>query len=125
MQARNIMLQNAYTPGSRRIRENPLFINIDDRWIPWSERTPETANLLNPAFCAAILYAEVAEYQKKATSGMAFPLLYLILPILLHQDTRSRVDSRTNMLVWLQRHPDVLVGFPEIAGFIVRLGISV
>ena len=43
------MLQNAYTPGSRRIRENPLFISIDDRWIPLSERTPETANLLNPA----------------------------------------------------------------------------
>lgn len=79
----------------------------------WEKRSPEVANLLNPAFCAVILYATVAEYQKKAKSGVPFPLLYLLLPIVLHQGTRSRINSKTNMVVWLQRNPDVLIVFPK------------
>ena len=81
--------------------------------IQWDKRSPEVANLLNPAFCAVILYATIAEYQKKAKVGTPFPLLYLILPIVLHQSTRNRINSKTNMVVWLQRNPDALVGFPD------------
>lgn len=88
--------------------------------IKWNKRTPEIANLLNPAFCAVILYATVSEYQKKTKDGLPFPLLYLILPIILHQNTRSRVNSKTNMVVWLQRNPDTLVGFPERARSLVE-----
>jgi len=87
--------------------------------VQWNKRSPEIANLLNPAFCAVILYATVAEYQKKAKSGMPFPLLYLLLPIVLHQGTRNRISSITNMVVWLQRNPDALVGFPERARSLV------
>lgn len=87
--------------------------------VQWEKRSPEVANLLNPAFCAVILYATVAEYQKKAKSGMPFPLLYLLLPIVLHQGTRIRVNSKTNMVVWLQRNPDALIGFPERARSLV------
>jgi len=87
--------------------------------IQWGKRTPEVSSLLNPPFCAVILYAVIAEYQKRAQAGMAFPLLYLILPIILHKDTRSRVSSRTNMIVWLQRNPDALIGFPERARSLV------
>ena len=82
--------------------------------IPWSKRTPEIANLLNPSFCAILLYSATFEYQKKAkNNSMPFPLLYLVLPIILHKSTRNRVNSRTNMVVWLQRNPDVLVGFAD------------
>ena len=81
----------------------------------WNKRTPEISNLLNPPFCAVILYSAAAEYQKKAKSGTPFPLLYLILPIVLHKGTRSKVNYRSNMIVWLQRNPDVLIGFPERA----------
>lgn len=83
--------------------------------IQWNKRAPEIAYLLNPAFCAIILYKAVFEYQKENNEGLPFPLLYLILPIILHQDTRNRVSSRTNMVIWLQRNPDALVGFPERA----------
>ena len=34
--------------------------------IPWSKRTPEIANLLNPSFCAILLYSATFEYEKKA-----------------------------------------------------------
>lgn len=65
--------------------------------IPWSKRTPEIANLLNPSFCAILLYSATFEYQKKAkNNSMPFPLLYLVLPIILHKSTRNRVNSRTN-----------------------------
>ena len=87
--------------------------------VQWDKRSPEVANLLNPAFCAVVLYAAVAEYQKKAKSGVPFPLLYLLLPIVLHQETRNRVNSKTNMVVWLQRYPDALIGFPERARSLV------
>jgi hypothetical protein len=95
------------------------FAKWGDSMIKWGKRTPEVSSLLNPPFCAAILYTTIAEYQKKAQLGMAFPLLYIILPIILHKDTRSRVSSRTNMIVWLQRNPDALIGFPERARSLV------
>ena len=87
--------------------------------VQWSKRTPEISNLLNPSFCATILYSTVAEFQKKAKTGLSFPLLYLILPIILHQGTRNRVNSKTNMVVWLQRNADVLVGFSNRARSLV------
>jgi len=105
-----------YRQRSRRVRERLIG---DNGIIQWEKLTPEITNLLNPSFCAVILYSTIAEYQKKAKSGMAFPLLYLILPVILHQGTRTRINSRTNMLVWLQRNPDTLVGFPERARSLV------
>lgn len=81
--------------------------------IQWNKRSPEVANLLNPAFCAVIIYTAIFEYQEKSKSGLPFPLAYLLLPIVLHQETRKKIDSKTNMVVWLQRNPDSLIGFPE------------
>lgn len=83
--------------------------------IQWINRTPEIAYLLNPPFCSLIIYSTIFEYQKKTKDGLPFPLVYLILPIILHKDTRNRISSRTNMVVWLQHNPDVLVGFSDRA----------
>ncbi len=80
--------------------------------LQWQKRTPEIANLLNPAFCGLVIYTTVAEYQKKVNEGLPFPLMYLILPIILHKNTRNRITSKTNMVVWLQQYQDILVGFP-------------
>jgi len=80
--------------------------------INLEKRAPEVANLLNPAFCSLLLYATIYEYQKKAKNGFPYTLTYLVLPLVLHKSTRERIDSRTNMVVFTQRHPDVLVGFP-------------
>ena len=77
----------------------------------WQKRTPEVAYLLNPAFCATVLYVAIREYQERAFCGFPFPLIYLVLPIVLHKDTRERINSRSNMISWLQNNPDVLVNF--------------
>jgi hypothetical protein len=79
----------------------------------WNERTSEIANLLNPAFCSSVIYSVIFEYQKQKGLPMPFVLTYLILPIILHKGTRERINSRTNMIVWIQKFPDVLVNFPQ------------
>ena len=85
----------------------------------WNKRIPEIANLLNPAFCSTIIYHVILEYQKKAKREFPFTLIYLILPIVLHKSTRERITSRTNMVVWIQKYPDVLIGFPGRAKSLV------
>ena len=77
----------------------------------WNERTPEVAYLLNPAFCAIVIGECIEEYTKKKREGFPFFLVYLILPIILHRNTRIKISSRTFMYSWIQRHPEVLVGF--------------
>lgn len=85
----------------------------------WNERVPEIAYLLNPAFCSSIIYHVILEYQKRAKREFPFTFVYLILPIVLHKSTRERIASRTNMVVWIQKNPDVLVGFPSRAKSLV------
>jgi len=101
---------NAYRQRSQRVRERLM-----DDLGELGEHTPEIINLLNPSFCALILYSGILEYQEKAKSGISFPLIYLMLPIILHKSTRTRISSRTNMVIWLQRNPDAMIGFPERA----------
>lgn len=85
----------------------------------WNKRIPEIAYLLNPAFCSSIIYHVIFEYQRKTKRGFPFTLIYLVLPIVLHKSTRERITSRTNMVVWIQKNPDVLIGFPGRAKSLV------
>lgn len=87
--------------------------------IPWNRRTPEIANLLNPSFCSLLLYQVIHEYQNKSKMGFPFPLIYLVLPIILPKNLRAEINSRTNMIIWIQRKPDVLIGFAKRASNLV------
>jgi hypothetical protein len=78
----------------------------------WNKRTSEIAYLLNPAFSASVIYSVICEYQKQGGKSFPFVLIYLILPIILHKTTRERINSGTNMIVWIQKFPDVLINFP-------------
>jgi hypothetical protein len=83
----------------------------------WSERVVEEANLLNPAFGAILLSEAVAHYDDKAHRGLPFALAFLILPIVLHENTRKSLPKTTltALLPWVQEHRESLVGFPERA----------
>lgn len=85
----------------------------------WKRRVPEIAYLLNPAFCSLVLYTAIFEYQKKIKNSFPYPLIYLVLPVVLHKNTRERINSRTNMTVWLQKYPEVLIGFADRAKSLV------
>lgn len=77
----------------------------------WNERTREVAFLLNPAFCGRLLYATIKEYERKSHHAFPFPLVYLVLPLVLHKPTRIRISSRTQLLQWIQANQYLLIGF--------------
>ncbi|MFR5632697.1 MAG: three component ABC system middle component [Monoglobales bacterium] len=87
----------------------------------WNLRTHEVAYLLNPAFCGRILYTVIKMYGEKTNRSFPFPLIYLVLPLILHQSTRNNINSRTQLLLWVQRHPHLLIDFPKRARELVPI----
>lgn len=87
----------------------------------WKMRTKEVAYLLNPAFCGRILYGAVKKYNEISNRAFPFPLIYLVLPLVLHKNTRRLIDSRTAMLVWAQKYPELFIGFAQRASDLVEI----
>ena len=87
----------------------------------WENRATEIAYLLNPAFCGRILYHAIKSYQEESKRPMPFPLVYLILPLVLHRKTRERIKSVTQMQIWIQRNPEMLIGFADRAKNLVSI----
>lgn len=87
----------------------------------WDQRTIEEANLLNPAFCGALLCCSVSGYVSQNDSPMPLPLIFLPLPILLHGPTRADLPlgASADFNAWALRHRQVLVGFPARARSLV------
>lgn len=80
---------------------------------PWSERPVELANLLNPAFCGFLIRSAAASYTEVRPEGMPFALAFLVLPLVLHMNTRNALPSsiRTTLIAWLEANPEVRVDF--------------
>jgi hypothetical protein len=87
----------------------------------WNHRAKEIAYLLNPAFCGRILYNTIKVYIDESKRPFPFPLIYLILPLILHKRTRQLISSRTQLLIWLQRHPELIIGFAARAKDMVQI----
>lgn len=87
----------------------------------WFERSPEISYLLNPAFCARVLYGAIESYQKECKRDFPFVLSYLVLPTVLHKNTRERIKLVTHMEVWLQRNPEILITFAKRAKSLVSI----
>lgn len=79
----------------------------------WNMRTHEVAFLLNPAFCGRVLYSTIKTYTEKTSRAFPFPLIYLILPLVLHKETRGEINSRIQFHLWVQQNPHLLVDFPK------------
>ena len=76
----------------------------------WEKRPKEIQTLLNPAFCGRLLYAAIVEYDNKDNRHMPFPLLYLILPLVLHLETRQKINGKI-FLKWVQVNQNLLTNF--------------
>ncbi len=81
----------------------------------WVERPVEEANLLNPAFCSAIITSSVMGYSEKDTSGLPYTLAFIILPIILHEPTFKLLprNTRTSLSAWIQKNNSVRILFAE------------
>lgn len=82
---------------------------------PWQYRPNEIANLLNPAFCAEVLRRCIHRYQKTAEQAFPYVLLFFVLPIILHHQTRKQIKPSQNIPLhaWLQSHQEVKIDFAE------------
>lgn len=87
----------------------------------WTERPTEVAYLLNPAFCGRMLYGAIRAYSEEAQRDFPFPLVYLVLPLLLHKATRQSISSRTQFLIWQQQNEHRLVHFAERTRQLVKI----
>ncbi|HUM85108.1 MAG TPA: DUF6521 family protein [Lachnospiraceae bacterium] len=87
----------------------------------WEERPRETAYLLNPAFCGRILYSTVQAYEKDCGREFPFPLIYLILPLITNTLFREKISSRTQLMVWLQKNPEVLIDYASRTKHLVTI----
>jgi hypothetical protein len=87
----------------------------------WEKRATEIAYLLNPAFCGRIIYYVIKTYAEESKRPMPFPLVYLILPLVLHRKTRERIKSVTQMQIWIQHNPELLIGFADRTKSMVQI----
>jgi hypothetical protein len=81
----------------------------------WALRPKEEAFLLNPAFCCTTLTAAIGSYASEKEKGVPFPLVFMVLPIVLHKPTRDSLppNTRTSMAAWLQENSTARVLFYE------------
>lgn len=88
-------------------------LTVPNALAPWDARPPEVANLLNAAFASLVIRSAIKEYAKTEGGGMPLSLTYLILPIVLHRETRESLPrtSRTRLHTWLQGNQMVAIGF--------------
>ena len=82
---------------------------------PWSERTREEAHLLNPPFCCITIALACAGYKDSCNKPLPFALAFMMLPIVLHKNTRESLPrtTRTSMPAWLQEKAEARIGFYE------------
>ena len=73
----------------------------------WNERSQEERALLNPAFCASLLWQAARGYANTGSGALSFEESFLVLPFVLHRDTREALprDTRTSLAVWLGENP--------------------
>lgn len=88
--------------------------------ISWHERSIEERNLLNPGFCATLLWHGAQGYASERKTPMAIELSFLVLPFVLHLETRESLPRlvTTSLPTWLSDHPLVRTRLGERAAML-------
>jgi len=73
----------------------------------WKRRSHEEKCLLNPSFCAVLLWQAALARQQGQHSLLSFEESFLILPFTLDRQLREQLprSSRTSLPVWLTQYP--------------------
>ncbi|HMI02395.1 MAG TPA: three component ABC system middle component [Pedobacter sp.] len=81
----------------------------------WTDRNKIVANLFNPAFCGEILRAVIKEYNKHTSVDFPFAFSFIVLPILLHKETRQKMprSTRTYFFVWVEENDSLFFDFAQ------------
>jgi hypothetical protein len=83
----------------------------------WEMRPREEANLLNPVFLAVLASQAAIGHRDVTGSGLPWALVYLVLPAVLHQETREALPRAisSDMAGWTRSQPLLLGGLAERA----------
>jgi Family of unknown function (DUF6521) len=75
--------------------------------IAWAKRSREERALLNPGFCANLLWHAAQGSERSAHRALSFEESFLVLPFVLHRATRQELprSTRTSLAVWLDENP--------------------
>jgi len=73
----------------------------------WTERSSEERGLLNPSFCAILLWNADIGHTGQSGGSLPFETAFLVLPIVLHKETREALPKSlaTSLAVWLEMNP--------------------
>lgn len=73
----------------------------------WNQRSREERDLLNPSFCANMLWHAAGGYSGGPGESLSFEVSFLVLPFVLHRETREELplSTRTSFAVWLNEYP--------------------
>lgn len=76
---------------------------------PWHARSLEERNLLNAGFCSTLLWHAAQGYAAERNTPLAIELSFLVLPFVLHRETRESLPrtTATSLPSWLVEHPIV------------------
>lgn len=86
--------------------------------IAWKDRSVISANLLNPAFCGEVIRRTIWGYNSNnEDEKIPFSLLSLILPIILHKETREKMPLRSSTYFhsWVEAHEYLFINFANRA----------
>ena len=86
----------------------------------WHERSIEERSLLNPGFCATLLWHAAHGYASERNMPMGIDLSFLVLPFVLHLETRESLPRAisTSLPTWLSEHPLVRTRLGERASML-------
>lgn len=90
----------------------------------WNERPHEERHLLNPAFCSTVLWYAAKGAADRALpprQSLSFTETFLVLPLVLHQQSRESLPKRinTSLPVWMNLYPLLISGLPMRAKTLV------
>ena len=73
----------------------------------WESRSREERSLLNPAFCAILMWHAARGYASSGTGSLSFEESFLVLPFVLHREIREGLprSTRSSLAVWLDENP--------------------
>lgn len=73
----------------------------------WADRSHEERALLNPSFCAMLLWHAARGHAAEENVPLSFEESFLVLPFVLHRETRETLprSGRTSLAAWLDEYP--------------------
>lgn len=65
----------------------------------WDNRSWATSSMLNPALVAVIIVSAANMYEEHSGESMPWELIFLVVPMALHRDTREALPTRIDSYV--------------------------